>query len=81
MKEKQMVIIPPPTPHQKQALGVARAYFETAATHAQTHLMTLSTVGARGMVAAEFAQSFRRSSEVCQMVLEVFDAWTPELPT
>jgi hypothetical protein len=74
-----MALIPAPTLDQKHAIDVARAYFATAASQAQTHLMTISTVNPRGMVAAEFAQGFRRTSEMCQMVLEVFDTWTPEL--
>jgi hypothetical protein len=74
MKETTMALILEPTREQLQALDIARGYFNLAACNAQTHLMTINTVGSRGLVAAEFAQGFRRSSDICEMVLEVFDA-------
>lgn len=67
-----MALIPEPTLDQKHALDVVRSYFDVAASQARTQLMTLNSFGTRGLVAAEFAQSFRRSSDMCEMVLEMF---------
>ena len=69
-----MALILEPTCEQLQALDIVRGYFNLAACNAQTHLMMINTAGSRGLVAAEFAQGFRRSSDICEMVLEVFDA-------
>jgi hypothetical protein len=73
MKEATMALILEPTREQLRALAIVRSYFNLAACNAQTHLMTISTAGSRGLVAAEFAQGFRRSSDICEMVLEVFE--------
>jgi hypothetical protein len=67
-----MALIPEPTAEQIQALNVVRGYFNLAASQARTQLMTVAPFGARGLVAAEFAQSFHRTSEMCEMVLEMF---------
>ena len=67
-----MALIPEPTDEQIHALDVAKNYFHQAACQARTQLMTLNSLGTRGMVAAEFAQSFHRTSEMCEMVLEMF---------
>jgi hypothetical protein len=67
-----MALIPEPTSEQIQALDVARRYFNQAASQARTQLMALDAFGTRGLVAAEFAQSFHRTSEMCEMVLEMF---------
>ena len=69
-----MALILEPTVEQLQALDVVRGYFNIAACNAQTHLMTINVIGTRGLVAAEFAQGFRRSSDMCEMILEVFEA-------
>ena len=68
-----MALILEPTREQLQALNIARGYFNLAASNARTYLMTINSTGTRGLVAAEFAQGFRRSSDICEMVLEVFE--------
>ena len=69
-----MALILEPTVAQLHALDIVKGYFNLAACNAQTQLMTISFTGTRGLVAAEFAQGFRRSSDMCEMILEVFEA-------
>ncbi len=69
-----MTLILEPTAEQLHALDVVKSYFNLAACNAHTHLMTISFIGTRGLVASEFAQGFRRSSDMCEMILEVFEA-------
>jgi hypothetical protein len=75
-----MALIPEPTVEQQRALDVARSYFASATAAATLHVTTLPLMDSRSLVASEFAQGFHRSFKLCQTVLDVFDAWTPEMP-
>lgn len=67
-------LFPVPTDEQKQALAVASAYLERAASQAGSCLLPWQPTLNVELLSA-FREQIAQSAAVCATMLEVFDGW------